>query len=401
MNSKVDEDIGHKEMESILEKKEDSERKGCIHRFKGVIAGFGAVLFYVSSGTCVQLLNRRIPDFELNTIRSAVSLLAYSSYLLITRKWPVVPRNMIVGTLAYILASFLNSLGYYTAVSLLPAACEVSLQNTITVLAGLVLFSVFGKERINMWKLVCAALCIVGVVMVVQPKFMSLCSTDNTMVLTEELNNVNATNGDLSLYHLNYTMDHVTDSTTKGILGELYGSTSFSSFNGSTRGNNNCTQPDSLLREIVGFIVAIIAGVMLSVCVLITIRNPCITENILQVLFWTFMMSTVISAMVTLAMETPVLPGNVFDTVMVTMHSLLCAGVWPLCIIAPKYISGNTFTLIISTDVVFMLISQYTVLSSILPGHRNCIEGVGVVLVLIGCSMSTIMEMVKDRGWNN
>ena len=399
MNSKLDEDIGHKEMESILEKNEDSERKGYIHRLKGVVAGFGAVMFYVSLGTCVQVLNKRIPDFELNTIRSAVSLLAYSSYLVMTRKWPVVPQDMLAVTLVYILASFLNSLGYYTAVSLLPAACEVSLQNTITVLAGLVLFSVFWKERINMQKLVCAALCIVGVFMVVQPKFMSLCSTDNTTVLTEELNRFSATN--VSLNHVNYTMEHVTDSTPKGRLGELYGSTSFSSFNGSTRGNNNCTQPDSLLRKIVGFIEAIIAGVMLSVCVFITIRNPCITENILQVLFLTFMTSTFISAMVMLAMETPVLPSNVFDTVMVTMHSLLCAGVWPLCIIAPKYISGNTFTLIISTDVVFMLISQYTVLSSILPGHRNWIEGVGVVLVLIGCSMSTIMEMVKDRGWNN
>ena len=91
------------------------------------------------------------------------------------------------------------------------------------------------------------------------------------------------------------------------------------------------------------------------------------------------------------------LPSNAFDVVLVAMHSLLCAGVWPLCIIAPKYISGNTFTLIISTDVVFMLISQYTVLSSILPGHRNWIEGVGVVCVLLGCSMSTIMEIVKDR----
>ena len=95
MNSTVDEDIGHKEMESILEKKGDSERKGCIHRFKGVVAGFGAVMFYMSSGTCVQLLNRRIPDFELNTIRSAVSLLAYSSYFLVTRKLPAVPRDML------------------------------------------------------------------------------------------------------------------------------------------------------------------------------------------------------------------------------------------------------------------------------------------------------------------
>ena len=318
MKSKLDEDIVHKETEGILEKKEDSERKGCVHRLKGVVAGFGAVLFYVSSGTCVQLLNRRIPDFELNTIRSSVSLFAYSSYLVMTRKWPVVPRDMLAVTLVYILASFLNSLGYYTAVSLLPAACEVSLQNTITVLAGLVLFSVFWKERITLRKLVCAALCIVGVVMVVQPKFVSLCGTDNTTVFTEELNNVfNATN--VSLNHVNYTMDHVTDSTPKGILGELNGSTSFSSFNGSTRGNNNCTKPDSLLGKIVGFIVAIIAGVMLSVCVLITIRNPCITENMLQVLFWTFMMSTVISAVVMFALETPVLPGNVFDTVLVTI----------------------------------------------------------------------------------
>ena len=244
-----------------------------------------------------------------------------------------------------------------------------------------------------------AALCIVGVVMVVQPKFASFSDIDNTTVLTEELNNVNATN--VSLNHVNYTMDHVTESTPKELLGELYGSTSVSFFNASTRGNNNRIQPDSLLRKIVGFIVAFGAGVMLSVCVLITIRNPGITENILQVLFWTFMMSTVISTVIMFALETPVLPGNVFDAVMVTMHSLLCAGVWPLCIIAPKYISGNTFTLIISTDVVFMLISQYTVLSSILPGHRNWIEGIGVVLVLIGCSMSTILEMVKDSVWNN
>ena len=90
MKSKLDEDIVHKETEGILEKKEDSERKECVHRFKGFVAGFGAVIFYVSSGMCVQLLNRWILDFILNTIRSAVSLLAYSSYLVMTRKWPVV-----------------------------------------------------------------------------------------------------------------------------------------------------------------------------------------------------------------------------------------------------------------------------------------------------------------------
>ena len=45
-----------------------------------------------------------------------------------------------------------------------------------------------------------------------------------------------------------------------------------------------------------------------------------------------------------------------------------------------------------------MLVAQYTVLSSILPGHRNWMEVVGVVLVLIGCSMSSILKIIGFRG---
>ena len=47
-----------------------------------------------------------------------------------------------------------------------------------------------------------------------------------------------------------------------------------------------------------------------------------------------------------------------------------------------------------------MLIAQYTVLSPILPGHRNWMEVVGVVLVLIGCSMSSILEIIGLREKN-
>ena len=60
------------ETDGLLEEKDNLQRTGFFHKFKGVIAAFGAVLFYVSSGTSVQLLNRRIPDFELNTIRSVI-----------------------------------------------------------------------------------------------------------------------------------------------------------------------------------------------------------------------------------------------------------------------------------------------------------------------------------------
>ena len=45
-----------------------------------------------------------------------------------------------------------------------------------------------------------------------------------------------------------------------------------------------------------------------------------------------------------------------------------------------------------------MLIAEYTVLSSILPGHQNWIEGVGVVLVLIGCWTPSIVEIIASTG---
>ena len=50
-----------------------------------------------------------------------------------------------------------------------------------------------------------------------------------------------------------------------------------------------------------------------------------------------------------------------------------------------------------STQVAFMLIAQYTVLSSVLPGHRNWMEVVGVILVLMGSGASSVFEMFKNR----
>ena len=49
-----------------------------------------------------------------------------------------------------------------------------------------------------------------------------------------------------------------------------------------------------------------------------------------------------------------------------------------------------------STQVVFMLIAQYTVLSSILPGHRNWMEVVGVIVALLGSSLSSLLEILAD-----
>ena len=135
----------------------------------------------------------------------------------------------------------------------------------------------------------------------------------------------------------------------------------------------------------------------MSLDVLLVKRNPYFNDNILEVVLWSFVSNTFFSVVIMFILETPVLPNNWFDSAMVAINGLTYAGIWPLYIYAPKYISGNTVTAIISTQVVFTLIAQYTVLSSILPGHRNWMEVVGVILVMLGSSLSSLLEIFKRK----
>ena len=63
------------ETEQFLQKN-DTE-KSYFESFKGIIAVFSVVILYTASATCVQLLERRIPDLELNAFRCGIPLIFY------------------------------------------------------------------------------------------------------------------------------------------------------------------------------------------------------------------------------------------------------------------------------------------------------------------------------------
>ena len=82
----------------IVTKEEDSKNINNLHanvtkKLKGIMAAFGCVVLAVTSTTCAQLLKRKVPDFELNTLRIGVPFVAFSFALLVTRTIPVLPRE--------------------------------------------------------------------------------------------------------------------------------------------------------------------------------------------------------------------------------------------------------------------------------------------------------------------
>ena len=96
------------------------------------------------------------------------------------------------------------------------------------------------------------------------------------------------------------------------------------------------------------------------------------------------------------ALEQPILPKDWVQVALILGHSATFVCSKPLVFYAVKYLSGNLYNIMHSTNVVFFLVSQYTILSSILPGNRNWIEVVGITLVFLGSCTGSILELLKS-----
>ena len=59
------------------ETEEDKDEVSSFRKCKGLVAAFTDVLMMVISVICVQLLERKVPDFELNAIRQATGVLFF------------------------------------------------------------------------------------------------------------------------------------------------------------------------------------------------------------------------------------------------------------------------------------------------------------------------------------
>ena len=330
---------------------------------------------------------------ELNTFRSAGPFLSCAILTVISKQCPLIGRDEILATVLYTVDIFISALFFFVAISLLPAALVSCVSYISSVVSALFVFSLCWNEKITMKNVMFALISVIGVVLVIQPWDPNIdgmeaestdCLANMSFIVgsSSPEENIDVPT-DLSTNLTELTIDNEEDTLKNNTT------TLWSAFGGTNGINSN-----SPLGLAIGYSFSIISGITLTLELLIIKRNPFLGD---RHLFWAFLTNTLLSAILIFALESPVLPSNWFDAAMVTIHSVKCAVLWRLYIYAPKYISGNTLTLILTSDVVVMLIFQYTVLSSIYPGHRNWIEVVGVILVLLGCSVASLLELLNTK----
>ena len=166
---------------------------GIFNTIKGISCALGVAICFSFSATCVQLLERRIPDLELNTFRNAIPLVLYVIVFLLMRRWPVIERGKIGITFLYTVVSFMNGTFLFIAVSLLPAAAAMTTCSATFLIFSLFTFSLCWDENITLKNCVFAVLCASGVVLVIQPWMSQIEYTRNGNSTTAALNNLSTT----------------------------------------------------------------------------------------------------------------------------------------------------------------------------------------------------------------
>ena len=162
------------------------------------------------------------------------------------------------------------------------------------------------KESVTVKKLLFAAMCICGVILVIQPwkelrthgvyfKDLSVDGTKGYLAnLTGHANNAEEFRFGTNFYHqkeVNVSGKPTTPKTTTV------------NFTKSSTGT-------ALVSKILGYTAAAVGGILLASEVIIVKRHAYIYEHILETVFWGWSTSTTVSLILMFTLETPVLPSN-------------------------------------------------------------------------------------------
>ena len=338
-----------------------SEALGAVNRLsaaKGIAAMLGFVVMASTSRICVQMLEKAVPDFELNAIRCGFTLPCMAVYFAATKTWPTVNRENWISVSLLCLFSNIVNLTLYISVTMIPLASCESVFVTCQITLSIVIFTFINKEKVTWDKALAIPVCTMGVILVLQPPFMF-----------HKQNGV-----EFNSTFTNYT--HQSD----GQIDQQREDTG-----------------DLLISTAIGYVLAVICGVSTNICSSITKYSSDFytKRNILISLIWTNVVGTMFSVIVMLIVEEPILPVSFRDTVLVGGHCFAYVLLMPFFMYGSLLISGSLGAIIRSLNLLIVLAAQYLLMKDIFPGHRNWMEVFGVILVLLGAIFSSIIEIVK------
>ena len=330
-------------------------------------------IFLHYSAAFVQMLEKSIPDWELNIGRNFGVFVCTCIILLYRKSSILVQKDDILLLLTSCILFISNAYLFYVSVVYLPLSTAYSVVNASGLMLGLVVFKIFLQEPVTCIKSASVILCVVSTLLVVQPDF-----TLQSYIEQQEGNNMNASYSITNNNFENKSQEETPDNNFE----------------------NEETHNLTLYIVIFGYGYALFAGLTKS-AVYVTFKLLSKRElSSFLVMFWGSLLGIFVSIVFTFILEVPVVPSTLMDIFCFLGHSVSMGLRYATLILQVEYLD-STYTGIISvcSNMLSAVVFQYTILQDIMPGNRNVLEVCGVILMVYAATQTALVEILKDKCW--
>ena len=323
---------------------------------QAILGAMLGVLGGAISSAAVQILSGTIPEFELNAWRFGmqwvimIPIVMYKGCKLKV-SWKTVPSM----GLNILLLNAIN-IFMFTAYIYIPLGLADGLMNAV-IIAGNAVLSICIKNDRKLTLYIGAAVCIIGLVLMMQPPFLFSWADLPPPPLTNWTSPCKEIVNDRNMTMMGYIS----------------------------------TTPDTIGYVCVVITSACFIAYFHSTGKLVEAVDP-FTYSV-----WSAMLGTIFSIALTFIFEEPTFLESGFCIALLFIHCIGSAGIsfanaWSL-----QYISPSVCALINTLKMVIMVGFQYTMLRDVKPGLHNWVEILGAMVCFVGMLAGPLTEMIHTR----
>lgn len=380
---------------------EDGNKENCkISTIVGYVFSLLYAIGMVVGTACAQALGGTIPPFELNLWRYLAHVFLSILALTIMREKPIPEKRhwLWIGLVGLFSSGF--NLLYYTASTYLPLGIVGGLNPSLVIIIIAFVTLVISREC-TLGVAAAVILCVLGILMVVQPEFMfsklfpeqsvssvykPLCTTTCMDIPNGTELNVSAkpllasSQGEVTLVTVdirNGTVLNVPSNNTEALHPE------------------NDLMNENISSATTGYILLSAGSIAVSISHLL-VNKKLYDSKTLAFSLWIGATGTVFSAVPMAVFERPHLPKTMTCNLLLIGHALGTGGASVCSLIALTSLEPVIVVLINSLSVPLMFIAQYTVMKNIFPVTHNSLEIAGAVFVFLGNIFSPAYKLYTD-----
>ena len=343
-------------------------------RFKlltGYFSGMLNCIFYGLGSASSQALEGAIPDCQLSIARYIGQFLVYLLVAKLTATSMCIPKQHVPNMVYSSVLALLYTIGFFGAIGHMPLIEAISVEMILAIISAIVQARVLFHKKIASLNIISFVVCTIGLMMAVQPSWLFK-------------QNIQAPINDTIPRYNTFAAIMRNSSFEYSNMPAL-----------SVENSISLLKADKSVNMVFVYTLLILSGIADGMYYDV---NAILLHEVPPIIKVIYLSGFGLLTSIVLAfyLEDFVITLTVKQLLLVLGHSVAAVVSFYTAVYTCQMIGGIRATLVFSLQTVVMLILQYTLMRSIMPGHHNWIEVLGAGFILFGAALQPVHDIVQN-----